>query len=521
MTGSNILAIDNGTQSVRALLFSPTGALLAKSRVLYEPYFSKQPGWAEQEPELFWQKICQACKNLFIKENVNPESIAGVALTTQRSTLINLDKDMNPLRPAMHWLDQRVASKFKRVRGLWGLAFDLFRLRETIDYFQSQAEANYLAENDPEMWEKTDKFVFLSGYLTHKLTGELVDSVASQVGFVPFDYKKLTWASQSDWKWQALPPIMPELLVPLKPPGDILGYITPEASQATGIPVGLPLIAAAADKACEVLGAGCLSPDKACLSFGTTATVNTTQFKYYEVIPLVPPYPAAVPNAYNLEVQIYRGYWMIEWFIREFGHTEQTMADQMNIEVELLLDDLINHSEPGAMGLVLQPYWSPGLKFPGPEAKGAIIGFGDVHNRSHVYRAIIEGLAYGLREGLERTVKRTRQPVNQIVVAGGGSQSRSAVQTTADIFGLPVAVPSIYEASGLGAAIDAAVGLGIHSDFSSAVKEMTSIGEIIEPDHNNHRLYNDLYYQVYKKLYRKLQPLYEKIRDITGYPAQF
>ncbi|HET59187.1 MAG TPA: carbohydrate kinase, partial [Chloroflexi bacterium] len=423
MTGSNILAIDNGTQSVRALLFSPSGALLAKSRVLYEPYFSKQPGWAEQEPELFWQKICQACKTLFEKEDVNPESIAGVALTTQRSTLINLDKDKNPLRPAIHWLDQRVARKFKRVRGLWGLAFDLIGLRETIDYFQSQAEANFLAENDPEMWEKTEKFVFLSGYLTHKLTGELVDSVACQVGFVPFDYKKLTWASQSDWKWQALPPIMPELLIPLKPPGDILGYITPEASRATGIPAGLPLVAAAADKACEVLGTGCLSPDKACLSFGTTATVNTTQFKYYEVIPLVPPYPAAVPNAYNLEVQIYRGYWMIEWFKREFGQTEQTLADQMNVEVELLLDDLINHSQPGAMGLVLQPYWSPGLKFPGPEAKGAIIGFGDVHNRSHVYRAIIEGLAYGLREGLERTVKRTHQPVNQIVVAGGGSQS--------------------------------------------------------------------------------------------------
>jgi sugar (pentulose or hexulose) kinase len=518
MARNNLLAIDNGTQSVRALLFSPEGEMIAKVRVIYEPYYSEHPGWAEQRPELFWDKVCEATQKLVALPEVDINSIAGVTLTTQRSTLINLDENFEPLRPAMHWLDQRIATKFKKVRGLWGIAFDLIGLRDTIDYFQGQSEANYLAETDPEMWAKTKKFIFLSGYLTLKLTGKLIDSVAGQVGFVPFDYKKLKWANPSDWKWQALPPIMPDLLPPLVQPGEELGRITSEAARMTGLPEGLPVIAAAADKATEVLGAGCLSPDMACLSFGTTATVNTTQFKYYEVIPLVPPYPAAVPNAYNLEVQIFRGYWMIEWFKREFGQTEQKLADQMNIEVELLLDDLINHSEPGAMGLVLQPYWSPGLKFPGPEAKGAIIGFGDVHKRSHVYRAIIEGLAYGLREGLERTVRRTHTPIKKIVVAGGGSQSRAAVQTTADIFGLPVAIPSIYEASGLGAAIDAAVGLGLHPSFETAVESMTSIGEIIQPNLKNHQTYDRLYHEVYKKLYKKLQPLYSKIRDITGYP---
>ena len=308
MNRNNILAIDNGTQSVRALLFSPDGDMLAKVRVIYEPYFAEQPGWAEQHAELFWEKVCEACKRLIALPEVDADSIAGVTLTTQRSTLINLDENMQPLRPAMHWLDQRIATKFKKVSGLWGLAFDLIGLRDTINYFQGQSEANYLAETDPEMWSKTDKFVFLSGYLTYKMTGKLIDSLASQVGFVPFDYKGLKWAGAGDWKWQALPPIMPNLLPPLVAPGELLGHITSEASAEMGIPEGLPMIASAADKATEVLGAGCLTPDTACLSFGTTATVNTTQFKYYEVIPLVPPYPAAVPKAYNLEVQIYRGY---------------------------------------------------------------------------------------------------------------------------------------------------------------------------------------------------------------------
>ena len=130
---------------------------------------------------------------------------------------------------------------------------------------------------------------------------------------------------------------------------------------------------------------------------------------------------------------------------------------------------------------MLQPYWSPGLKVPGPEARGAIIGFGDVHTRAHLYRAILEGLAYALREGAERTAQRSGVPITELRVAGGGSQSDAAMQITADIFGLPASRPHVYEASGLGAAIDAAVGLGLHPDFDTAVSEMTHLGETFEP----------------------------------------
>ena len=124
---------------------------------------------------------------------------------------------------------------------------------------------------------------------------------------------------------------------------------------------------------------------------------------------------------------------------------------------------------PGSMGLILQPYWSPGVRVPGPEAKGAVIGWGDVHTRAHLYRAILEGLAYALREGAERTVKRTKVPITELRVSGGGSQSPAAVQLTADVFGLPASRPHTHETSGLGAAIDAAVGLGLHPSFEAAV----------------------------------------------------
>ena len=515
MGGEFLLAIDNGTQSVRALLFDLEGNLKAKSRIPIDPYTSARPGWAEQDPEYYWNMICRACRQLWNQTDIPPSSLAGVALTVQRATVVNVDEHGKPLRPAIVWLDQRRTEGQKATGGLWGLAFRLSGNAETVAYLQAEAEANWIARNQPELWEKTYKYLFLSGYLTFRFTGRFVDSVGSQVGYVPFDYKRHRWAARWNWKWKILP-IRADMLPDLVPPAGLLGQVTAEAARETGIPEGLPLIAAAADKACEVIGAGCLHPDTACLSYGTTATINTTHSRYIEAIPLIPPYPAAVPGFYTLEIMIYRGYWMVNWFKREFAHLEQMIAKDRGIDPEMLFDDLVKQAPPGSMGLVLQPYWSPGLKVPGPEARGAIIGFGDIHNRAHVYRAILEGLAYALREGKERLETRSGTPITQLRVAGGGSQSDAALQLTADIFGMPAVRPHVYDASGLGAAIVAAVGLGLYGDFDTAVRRMTRIGRVFEPDPHTQELYERLYQRVYKQMYRRLKPLYEEIRKITS-----
>jgi hypothetical protein len=133
---------------------------------------------------------------------------------------------------------------------------------------------------------------------------------------------------------------------------------------------------------------------------------------------------------------------------------------------------------PGSLGLMLQPFWNPGIKVPGPEAKGAVIGFGEVHTRAHLYRAILEGLAYALREGKERIERRGGTRIERVRVSGGGSQSDAAMQITANVFNLPTERPHLFETSGLGAAIVAAVGLGLHPDFATAVREMTRVGRV-------------------------------------------
>lgn len=514
-----ILAIDSGTQSVRALIFDLRGNLVERVRVPIEPYTSPQPGWAEQDPEYFWEALCEACQRLWKQMAIPKEAIAGVALTTQRSTMVNVDKAGHPLRPAIVWLDQRRTEGVKPVGGLWGLAFKASGMAETVAYLQAEAEANWVRAHQPEIWEQTHKYLLLSGYLTYRLTGQFVDSVGCQVAYMPFDYKSLAWAKSWDWKWQAVPmslAILPDLV----PPTEQLGTVTAAAAAATGLPEGLPIIAAAADKACEVIGSGSLEPHIGCLSYGTTATINTTNTKYIEVIPLIPPYPAAAPGRYSLEIQVYRGYWMVNWFKQEFGLREQHLADERGIMPEDLFDELVEQVPPGSMGLMLQPYWSPGLKVPGPEAKGAIIGFGDVHTRAHIYRAMLEGLAYALREGKERIERRSRIPITELRVSGGGSQSDAAMQLTADIFDLPTARAHVYETSGLGAAIDAAVGLGLHPDFDTAVREMTRVGDVFTPNPKTRDIYDGLYHRVYKQMYERLKTLYEEIQEITGYPEK-
>jgi sugar (pentulose or hexulose) kinase len=514
MMAENLLAIDNGTQSVRALLFDPHGKLIAKQRVPIEPYYSNGPGLAEQDPQVFWDAVCQSCQGLWRQPGVSKGSIAAVALTTQRNTVINVDQNGRPLRPAIIWLDQRRTEGLPPLGGFWRLAFALMGATETVAYLQGEAEANWILTHQPDIWKHTFKYLLLSGYLTFLLTGRFVDSVGCQVGYIPFDYKGQRWAPKWDWKWKALP-MNSGMLPDLVPQGQLLGEIKHQASEATGIPEGLPLIAAAADKACEVLGSGALEPSVACLSYGTTATINTTHRKYIEVIPLIPPYPAAEPELYNLEIQIFRGYWMISWFKHEFGLREINMAKERCVEPEVLFDELVQAVPPGSQGLVLQPYWSPGLRNPGPEARGAIIGFGDVHTRAHIYRAILEGLAYALRQGKELTEKRSGVAITDLRVAGGGSQSNAAMQLTADVFGMAAVRPHLYEASGLGAAIDAAVGAKVHPDFKTALSEMTHAGERFEPHPQTHEIYDELYQGVYLKMYNQLRPLYRTLRRIS------
>lgn len=508
-----ILSIDAGTQSVRAALVDEKGELHHLVKTTLPPYSSPKPGWAEIDPEAYFDALAGTVKKVMAAHG---GAVDAVTLTTQRTTVVNVDREGKPLRPGILWLDQRRADASKVLPRVLNPALAAVGLKSFLEWVVQYSRSNWIREHEPEVWNKTHKFLFLSGYLGMRLTGELRDSAGSVVGPIPFDVKKLDWAGRLDPKW-LLFPMEREKLPELVKPTELLGHVTQKAAEATGIPVGTPVIAAAADKACDILGAGCLTPERACVSFGTTATINTQNERYVELRPLHPPYPSAIPGQYYSEVPVLRGLWMVTWFKEEFGLQERLQASERNVAPEELLEKLLHDVPPGSLGLMCLPHW-----FAGPErasfTRGAVVGFGEVHTRAHLYRAILEGLVYALREGGEKTEKANRVPITSVRATGGGAKSDSILQITADVFDLPVERPHTHETSVVGAAMDASVGLRMFTDFASAARAMTRVDRVFEPIPANVEIYGDLYDRVYRRMYETLLPLYADLRDITGYP---
>lgn len=512
MSPTYLLALDNGTQSVRALLFAADGQLHFKYQVPLEPPFETGPdGRAELAPQRFWEALCKACRGVLRESGVSPSAIAGAALTTQRSTLLHLDSHWQPLRPAIIWPDKRRASRLPPLSWPWRLALALAGQLSTVRYFQAEAELNWVAQHQPELHRQTAHVGLLSAWLTAKLTGHFRDAVASQVGYLPFSYRHQQWARRWDWKWQALA-VRPEQLPELVPPGQPLGALSAAAAKATGLPEGLVLFAAGGDKQAEVAGAGVIDQHSASISLGTTATIIGISERYREAVRFLPPYPALVPGHYCLEMQLNRGFWLVNWLLREFGHAECQAAQAQATLPEEQLEPLLAKVAPGSDGLVFDPHVAPGIIYPGPEARGALVGLSDQHTRAHLYRAVIEGIAYALRQGKERIEKALGQPLLRIRVSGGGSQSDQVMQILADVLAVEVERPHTYEASGLGAAMAAAVGLGWYPDFALASRAMCHSGQRFLPDPANVLTYEQLYREIYRPLYGKLRPLYKRIK---------
>ncbi|MFN0182899.1 MAG: FGGY family carbohydrate kinase, partial [Aquabacterium sp.] len=204
MSADLLLAIDVGTQSVRALVFDRAGALQARAQVPFEPPFdTPQPAWAEKDPASYWQSMADCCQALWRQGDVKPGRIAGLSLTTQRGTVVCAREDGTPLRPAIVWADQRLCTEPPRLGALWSTPFGLAGAGALIRGLQRQAECNWLAQHEPALWRQTDRFTLLSGWLTHQLVGDWVDATGCQVGYLPFDYRRQQWARPSSWHWRA------------------------------------------------------------------------------------------------------------------------------------------------------------------------------------------------------------------------------------------------------------------------------------------------------------------------------
>ncbi|MGE5496050.1 MAG: FGGY-family carbohydrate kinase [Burkholderiales bacterium] len=509
-----VLTVDLGTQSIRVTLVDKTGNILYKVRKVYEkPYYSLHPGWAEQKPEVYWDALCEISQQLKAEAAGDWNRIIAVTVTTIRDTCVCLDENGKPLRDAILWLDKRECTPIKPVPPVNSALFSLAGMSDTVKLQRKVSVCNWIMANEPDIWEKTYKYVMISGYLTFMLTGKIIDSVANMIGHIPFNSRTRKWMGPKELN-RCIFDIPIEKLSDLVEPGETLGEITHEAAVSTGIPVGLPLIATGSDKGCETLGLSCTTPDKASIGLGTTATVQFTIDRYMEPLPFIPAYPAVMKGHYNPEVQVYRGYWLISWFKNEFASKEVEEAKLKGVSAEELLNARLAEIPPGCEGLVFQPYFTPGVVM--PKARGAIIGFSDIHTRAHIYRAIIEGINFALMDGLYTMERRGKVSIKKLFIAGGGSQSDEICRITANMFGLPLYRIQTYEATALGSSIVAFAAMGVYKSIQEATEAMVHIKDEFLPDMRVHSTYKALYDEVFSKIFGKLLPLYKKNINLGG-----
>jgi len=509
-----VMTFDVGSQSVRAIIVDKEGNIRGAYKLAYKsPCMpSENPDYAENKPDFYYEMICQA--SLGLKENVSPEvmqSVKAVSVTCIRDTVLILDKDHKPLRNIITWMDRRRASGLPKLSIFKKLILAVVGLTDSINMLYKDSFYNWIRENEPELWEKTDKFVMLPGYLNYLMTGQLKDAVANQVGHIPLNNRKRAWMVKGFSRCVADIPI--KNLIDLVETGEVIGYINAQTAACSAIPEGLPLIATGPDKACEALGLSVTTRDKAAISLGTAASIQFVTPKYFEPSAFIPAFPSIIPGYFNGEDQIYRGYWIVRWYIENFCHGEAELAKQKGCEVEDIIDKYLSEIPAGSDGLVMTPNMHPGMT--NPHTKSIMVGLTDIHNKKHIYKAIVEGISFELYHAMKRMERRSGQKIQVIYAGGGGSRSDSVLQILADVFGLPVKRIQTNETTAIGSSLAAFVGLGEFKSYDEAASSMIHDGKVFNPDMQLHSLYMNIYNGVYKKLeksntfyFRRLSKIY-------------
>jgi sugar (pentulose or hexulose) kinase len=505
------IIIDGGTQNIKAFVFDTKGNVVSKSVCPVSPYFSNAPNFAEQDAENYLSIVKEVTGKAVKGSHVSDDDFVAVAITTHRSTIIPVDKEGKAVRPAITWLDERKTEGLRLPRGASRMVVKLVGKEYLMKEYQRRSKFNWLMKNEPENYKKTYKFLTTSSHIFTALTGEFKDSSSMIVGIFPIDLKHLKWYD-FPFVYKALG-VTREKLPDLVNPTDIAGYVSEKGAKAFGIKKGLPVVIGAGDKQSELLAGGGINSDIAEISYGTAAVIDILSDSF-----ITHPHMdfftwgSAIPKKWVLEGLVGGGYWMVSWFEKEFARHELIEAKKRGISPEVLLDKEMADIAPGSDGLVLQPYWFP-FAFD-PSSRGAIVGFSAKHTRVHVYRAIVEGIAYELKRVLEVIRQYSGQYPKELVIGGGGSESAEIMQITSDIFNLPAKRMHTPYLSALGAAIDASVAIGIYKDFETATKNMSRVKDVFYPQPENVKIYDRLFNEVYKNIYPSLKNLYHRMNKI-------
>jgi xylulokinase len=503
-----LLGIDVGTGGTRAVLLDEAGRVLHSATTEHAPIHSPQIGWAEQDPHDWWRAGCLAVQACLEKSGAFPSEIAAVGLTGQMHGLVLLDADAEVLRPSIIWCDQRTGEQCEQITERMGA-------ERLIELTANPALTNFtlpkiwwVQQHEPELWSRARTILLPKDYFRFRLTGARAIDVAEASGTLFFD------VSQRKWSKPMLEAsgISESLLPSLHESPEISAAISKEGADATGLLAGTPVVAGAGDQAAGAVGMGIVRPGAVSATIGTSGVVFAATSR-----PVLDPqgrihtFCHAIPERWHVMGVTQAAGLSLRWFRDEFGAGNGD-AGARSRPHEYAYERLTAEAAkapPGADGLLWAPYLM-GERTPhlDPLARGALVGITAQHHRGHVVRAILEGVAFSLRDSLE-IFRELKIPAQSIRLGGGGARSELWRQIQADIYGMSVEIVEAEEGPAYGAALLAGVGSGVWPSVEDACDKAVRVARRVSPDAASASHLN-LRYAVYRQMYPALRGIFHE-----------
>ena len=483
-----LLGIDIGTSACKVAVFDEDGKVLAQANRPYRVYYP-QNGWAEQNPEEWWEAICDAVREALSEESVSAEQIKGIGVDGQSWSAIPVDENGSVLHNTPIWMDTRARHLCEKVKKEIG-ADEIFRVAGN-DFLPSYVTPKLLwfKEERPEVFQKTHKFLQSNSYIVMKLTGEMSQEYSQCYGIHFFHMEKPSYDMALAEKMGLSPDMMPKLYGC----DEIVGSVTEEAAKKTGRKAGTPVVAGGLDAACGALGAGVYRPGETQEQGGQAGGMSICTDKALSHKALILG-THVVPGLWLLQGGTVGGGGALKWFRQELGGGMS--FDELTAEAA--------EAPPGSDGVLFLPYMA-GERSPiwNPDAKGVFYGLSFDKTRGHLIRSVLEGVAFSLEHNL-RTAAETGIHVDTLNAMGGASNSVLWTQIKADVTGKTIRVPSSDTATTLGAAILAGVGCGVYGSYGEAVNRTIRMTRVQEPNPENKAVY-DRSMERYLRLYEDLK----------------
>lgn len=487
------IGLDVSTTATKANLVDDTGAVLGVAVSSYD-YETPKPLWTEQDPHLWWEATVDAVRQVLADSGVDGSAVAAVGLTGQMHGSVLLDEHGEVVRPAILWNDQRTAAECDEIRRRVGRE-RLIEItgNDALTGFTAP-KLLWVARNEPDNWARTRHVLLPKDYVRYRLTGAYALDVAGGSGTILFDLAKRTWSEEVV---DALD-IDPDLLPPTFEGTDVTGTVSRTAAEGTGLQAGTPVVGGGGDQSANAVGVGAVTSGVVALSLGTSGVVfATTDGPAIESKGRVHSFCHAVPGRWHMMGVMLSAAGSLRWLrdaIAPGTPYEDLIAGADEVEV-------------GAEGLLFLPYLTgERTPHPDPQARGAFVGLTVRHDLRHLTRAVLEGVVFGLRDGLDLMIGAGLETPTQIRASGGGIKSALWRQILADVLEAEIVTVATEEGAAYGAALLAGVGAGWFSDVDEACETVVSVEPSATPSAQV-PVYSESHAR-YRQLYPALRPTF-------------